>query len=158
MILIEINSKRVAELKKLREEIKYKQREINLSTAPLLTDYSLLPGIFNIFQKYFHDRGVTDVVGNVYYRKKFLFVALCLFSPRSLHGGKLHIGLRNTLAEILKMKSTPVSDNCQNLIIYYSSYRDFKKDTDAIIAEVLKEYRGYIKKQHNSFMSSVKIC
>ena len=114
----------------LRRKAMAANREFNALAKPLLDDYSLLGGLFQVCTDMLADRtGWRSNPYKVYNRKKFLMVVLYLYSPKTLVGGKMRGGLRNRLSDVFEMNSrTVVSDNCGDVWYLFSIYADFRAD------------------------------
>lgn len=105
---------------------------------PMLDDLSLLPAIFNAYLKVFQRRGCPEKAWQVYHRKKFLLIALYLYSPKTLAGDRMRVGLRNQLSSLFGLSTgTAISDNCASLLFTYQKYRDFRRDVDIIFNEII---------------------
>ncbi len=129
---------RVLALKAIRDkshELLKVSRELG---EPLLDDFSLLPKIYEAYLNVFKRRGCPNAASQVFNRKKFLMVALYLYSPQTLAGDRMRFGLRDKLSELFGLgTSTPISDNCIGILFNYEKYRDFRRDVDIIFNEVI---------------------
>lgn len=132
------NMGKVMALKAIRKKSLELLRASDELGEPLLEDLSLLPRIYDIYLGVFKKRGCPDKALQVYHRKKFLLIALYLYSPKTLAGDRMRVGLRDKLSELFGLTtSTPISDNCANIIFNYEKYRDFRRDVDIIFNEIV---------------------
>lgn len=131
-----LNIGKIAALKRIRDEIeKIRLTMIELS-EPILSDWALLPALYQLFQDLFSKRHITQPI---YHRQKFLFVALFLYCPSVLAGGRMPQGFRKTLASTLGLNATTtISDNCSGLMVLYRSYPDFRRDVDLYYEKAIK--------------------
>lgn len=135
-----IDFEKMLTLKDLRDksiELSHTMEELS---RPILDDLSLLPIIFDVFCNWLEKKPTPPVANSVYQRKKFLLVIMYLYSPRTLAGGKMRLGLRDELSRILGLNAkTPISDNCSDVMTLYKTYRDFRKDVDLIYDAVIRK-------------------
>lgn len=132
-----INIGRVRAAINLHNEIDELQSQWNELTEPMVRDLSLLPILYNLYLQMYERRGMLDKANKVYNRQKFLLVVLYLYSPRTLAGGKMVVGLRRKLTELFGLSaSSTVSDNITDLVFNYDKYIDFRKDADMIYREM----------------------
>lgn len=134
----------IRNIRKAREELRAAiGREADLS-APLLTDYALLPDIYRMFCD---AHGVTEIK-TVDDRKMFIFIVQYLYAPRNLFGRKMPKDLRKEIASVLGMNAmSTVSDNGRNNLFNYQVYTQFRTKVNRIfgvIVERLRE-RGHLK-------------
>lgn len=125
-----IDYDKIAEIQRLRNESKNISIRINALSVPLLTDLDMLENVYKEYLSVVSAR----IAPPAHNRKKFLLASLWLFSPKTLAGCKMRSGMREKLAEILNIKSPSlISDNCDNLIILYRTYREFRQDVNIIV-------------------------
>lgn len=129
---------KIRRLKVCREEVAGLMHIMAALEEPMLDDVSLLPSIYDAYLNVFRRRGCPEKAALVYNRKKFLLVALYLYSPRTLVGDRTRVGLRKELANLFGLATgTAVSDNFADIVFYYESYRDFRRDVDLIFNEIV---------------------
>lgn len=129
---------KMAALKNLRLKVQELTEIIDELSEPLLQDQSLLPTIYDSYKRFFARRGNEAEAHTVRNRKKFLMIVLYLYSPASLVGGRMCIGLRKKISDLFGLStSTPISDNCAGLMVQYYAYPDFHNDVNAIYSEVV---------------------
>lgn len=106
--------------------------------APVLTELRWLPKMYSVYLDVISRRAAPQEAQRVCNRKKFLLVALYLYSPRTLAGcGRMRTGLRDALSKLFGLStSTPVSDNCSTLLFEYDTYRPFRRDVDILFDEI----------------------
>ena len=136
----ELNMGKIAAIKAVREKcIELGEALVDLS-RPMLDDFSLLSEIHNAYVDVFRERGCPGKAAQVYHRKKFLLVALYLYSPGTLTGERMRIGLRRELADVLNLTTgTAVSDNCASLLFHYNNSRDFRRDCGLIYRKAVEK-------------------
>lgn len=129
------NIGKILALKQLKDEIKEIRSTMEELAEPILTDWNMLPELYQVFQDLFSQRQIKQPI---YHRQKFLFVILFLFCPSVLVGERMPVGFRKMLAALLGLNAgTTISDNCAGLIILYNSYIDFRKDTNLFYDKVM---------------------
>lgn len=134
-----INIGRISAIKNINTKMSEFTAMLHKLEQPIFTDKSLLPTIYKVYRDYFARRGNVHDADLVRNRKKFLLIVLYLYSPRTLSGRKMQLGLRRQISNVIGLtSSTPISDNCVGLITLYNAYIDFKNDVDAIYSDVIK--------------------
>lgn len=134
---VKINMGKIAALKAMRKKVLELSQIFEELGEPVLTDISLLPTIYEAYKRVYIRRGCPHEAMLVRNRKKFLMVVLYLYSPKALAGDRMRMGLRKAISELLGLTTrTPISDNCNGLIVQYRAYSDFRKDVDLIFKEV----------------------
>lgn len=130
----------IMELKSIKElKSRLTKREAKLST-PLLTDMSRIPQIYDWFKEIISELNLQPNLESVTQRKKFLFVALLLFAPEVLAGGRLPTGLRAELTKLFpKISPYAISHNISDIAFLYQHYKKFRHDIELV-------YDGIIKK------------
>lgn len=128
----------ISELKSIRRQrMKLTERERELTT-PKLTDLSLLERIYG----WFNESYGKDLSSNgecLLRRKKFLFIALLLYSPGTLAGDRMRIGLRDRLCEVMGIgKGSTLSKSLGNIALYYRIYKYFREDIDTAYSYVME--------------------
>lgn len=127
----------ITELKAIREQKSIlSERERELS-EPLLTDYSLIEIIHDWFEDILQNMTFPPNPNSPIERKKFLFIILYLYSPSTLAGGKMKIGLRDELARVTNCTTTLISHNCEDVTFYYNQYKSYRANIDLIYTEIL---------------------
>lgn len=131
---------KIEEIKSVRlKKTELANKEAMLS-SPLLTDLALINHLYIWFIKACTKRNCPTRLGSVTQRKKFLFIILYLYSPATLAGGKMTVGLRDKLADVLDLHSrTAISDNCADIVFLYNRYKDFKEDVAIIYSQLLQQ-------------------
>lgn len=134
----------VSELKSIREQkSRLSEREQELS-APLLTDLSAVVEIYDWFCEIQGNRDCPGRNESAHLRKKFIFIILFLYAPSVLAGGRMPIGLRDAIADAVKLSDiTFISHNVETVVFMYQNYKEFRQDIDYLYTEIL--YRLKIK-------------
>lgn len=132
----------VSELKSIREQkSRLSERENELS-APLLTDLSVIIEIYNWFYEIQGNRNCPGRNESVHLRKKFIFIILFLYAPSVLAGGRMPIGLRDAIADAVKLSDiTFISHNVETVVFMYQNYKDFRQDIDYLYIEILNRLK-----------------
>lgn len=144
---MELNFDRIIRLKKIRVEKSELLEEENVLIAPLLTEKTLIPEIYNIFVDLLNERGCPPNIDSVIQRKKFIFIILYLFSPSTLAGGKTVHGIRGEIARVYGIQSEcTISDNCADVVFLYQNYANFSKDIEYLYTEIINQlkFKGLI--------------
>ena len=129
------NIGKITALKQLKDEINEIRSTMEELAEPILTDWDLLPKLYQVFQELFSQRQITQPI---YHRQKFLFVILFLFCPSVFIGERMPMGFRKILATLLGLNApTTISDNCAGLMVLYNGYIDFRKDTNLFYNNVM---------------------
>lgn len=128
-MLVDINA--IHRLKDIREQIAQLTRDSEFICRPLCGNLDKVSELYGIYLDLI---GRETAQSESYNRKKFILAALWIFCPKALAGGKMRSGLRRRIAELMNIRSsTSISDNCTDLLMYYTRYADFRKDVNFII-------------------------
>ena len=121
-----------------KQEIRSLQNKYNLLITPALSDASLIPQIFEWYKETSPDAGLTDRDSKSLFMQCFVFVIALLYSPQSLAGGKLSLGLREKLSILLHYKSpTSISNVIPNLMFLYRSYQSYRDRVNSSFSTIL---------------------
>ena len=103
---------------------------------PVCTDMARLDSIFRLFS----ERNPMTGADRFMLRKQFLFIAVWLYSPRTLVNKKLKSGMRDKLVSVLGLRSPScVSNEISDLLFFYERYRDFRAGVDANLDFITEE-------------------
>lgn len=131
----------IAELKSIREQkSRISEREAELST-PTLHDYELIGEIYEWFKELLSEQPLPPNINSPIQRKKFIFIVLFLFSPSTLAGGKMKVGLRDKIADVTGCTNTLISHNLDDVMFFYQQYKSHRQDIDYIYTEIVKRLR-----------------
>lgn len=134
------DAKRICLIRKLRIKTMETNNAINSLSEPVIADLSLLGRVYEIFKIHMHAKYPSVDLNKPFNRKKFLAVALYLFSPGALAGSKMKVGLRERLSAILHLQTqTTVSGYISSLLILYHSYRSFRNDVEDVMKAVYRD-------------------
>lgn len=138
----------IVELKAIREQkSRLSEREQELS-APMLTDFALIPEIYSWFKEILSQSDCPPNFESVTQRKKFLFIVLFLFAPSVLAGGRLPNGIRAEIAGVFPdVSPCVISNNIADVSFIYQQYKDFRQDIEFIYNLVFErlKIKGVIK-------------
>lgn len=138
----------IVELKAIREQkSRLSEREQELS-APMLTDFALIPEIYSLFKEILSQSDCPPNFESVTQRKKFLFIVLFLFAPSVLAGGRLPNGIRVEIAGVFPdVSPCVISNNIADVSFIYQQYKDFRQDIEFIYNQLLErlKIKGVIK-------------
>lgn len=138
----------IVELKAIREQkSRLSEREQELS-APMLTDFALIPEIYSWFKEILSQSDCPPNFESVTQRKKYLFIVLFLFAPSVLAGGRLPNGIRSEIASVFPdVSPCVISNNIADVSFIYQQYKDFRQDIEFIYNQVLErlKIKGVIK-------------
>lgn len=113
--------------------------------SPILTDMGLVPVIFRWYCGIMGNSGVPERRKAAEFRQKFIFIILFLYSPSTLAGGKMKIGLRDKITEVTGGTGTLISHCYTDLMFRYQMYKGYREEIDSIykaITGLLRE-NGY---------------
>ncbi|OUP37284.1 hypothetical protein [Bacteroides sp. An19] len=113
--------------------------------SPILTDMELVPVIFRWYCGIVGNSGVPERRKAAEFRQKFIFIILFLYSPSTLAGGKMKIGLRDKITEVTGGTGTLISHSYTDLMFRYQMYKGYREEIDSIykaITGLLRE-NGY---------------
>ncbi len=124
---------KITEIKSIREE-KARLSELEMAlSAPSLTDLGLIGTLYDWFRECMEQRDCASHPEGVVERKKFILIVLLLYSPATLAGGKMAVGLRDKLSEVLGVRSrSTISDNCSDVVFFFNRYKSFKTEVEAV--------------------------
>ena len=132
----------IIELMAIREQKSRLSERENELASPILSDASMISDVYSMFCKVLSERDCPPRTDNVYQRKKFLFIALFLFAPSVLAGGRLPNGIRAELARIFPdVSSCVISNNIADVSFIYQQYRDFRQDIEYLYTEIMNRLR-----------------
>lgn len=138
----------IVELKAIREQkSRLSEREQELS-APMLTDFALIPEIYSWFKEILSQSDCPPNFESVTQRKKFLFIVLFLFAPSVLAGGRLPNGIRAEIAGVFPdVSPCVVSNNIADVSFIYQQYKDFRQDIEYLYNQIIErlKVKGLIK-------------
>lgn len=138
----------IVELKAIREQkSRLSEREQELS-APMLTDFALIPEIYSWFKEILSQSDCPPNFESVTQRKKFLFIVLFLFAPSVLAGGRLPNGIRAEIAGVFPdVSPCVISNNIADVSFIYQQYKDFRQDIEYLYNQIIERLKnkGLIK-------------
>lgn len=125
----------IMELKSIREQKSRLSERENELAQPLLTDLDMIPRIyewFNELLKELPNRNKSTLT------KEFIFIILFLYSPGTLAGGKMKLGVRKSIADTLGLTAcTAVSNKCSEIVFMYKIYKYFRQDLSIIYPKIM---------------------
>ena len=130
--------------RKLIEDLKSTEEELS---KPLLQDYNLIHEIYYWFVDIISEANCSPNIDSVFQRKKFLFIVLFLFAPKTLIGSRVPNGIRAELSKLFpKISPCVISNNIADIFFYYTVYEDFQSDIDNILFRIMEKLndRGLI--------------
>lgn len=132
----------IIELMAIREQkSRLSERESELS-SPILSNTSMISEVYSMFCKVLSERDCPPRADSVYQRKKFLFIALFLFAPSVLAGGRLPNGIRAELARIFPdVSPCVISNNITDVLFIYQNYKDFRQDIEYLYSQILERLK-----------------
>lgn len=131
----------IIELKELRErKSRISEREYELS-KPSLEDFDLINDIFRWFCEYEGTTGVPERRKGAEFRQRFVFIVLMLYSPSTLAGGKMKIGVRNKITEVAGGTGTLISHSYKDVMFHYQTYKDYRHKIDAAYRHVVDKLK-----------------
>ena len=140
--------KSISDLQACYHEFKRARERYQEVTAPLLTDYSLIPYLLEIFRSI---TGKQDV--DVENREKFVFIASYLYAPENIIepiGKPLPRGLIKEMCKVFNLKARSVLSRAKaNVYLRYNLY--YRKEIDTIISLMVQRMQvdGLIPTEQN---------
>lgn len=132
----------ISELKSIREQkSRLSERELELS-EPVLYNYSLIREIYEWFKEILPGLTFPPRDNSPIQRKKFIFIILFLYSPSTLAGGKMKVGLRDKIAEITGCTGSLISHNCEDVTFFYQQYKSHRQDIYCIYTEIINRLKS----------------
>lgn len=123
------------------------EKELERVFCPVSDDLDVVGNLYDVFVRALEEVNPAADPTSKKSRKKFLFVAMFMFSPSALAGSKLRFGLRDKLAEIIgTVKPTSLSHSIEGITFLYMNYKSFKKDVDHILLRSIEWLERYTKK------------
>lgn len=122
---------KIYELKSIRgEKAKLSNREIELC-RPDIIDIGMLSVVHEWFREIL---GLSDgKKETTIQRMKFIFIALFLFTPSSLAGGKMPDGMREAISRLYpSLAPCVISNNKKSSLFFFDLYRLYKSDIEKI--------------------------
>ena len=131
----------ISELKAIREQkVMLMEKERALS-EPLLTRFDLIGEIYEWFRELLSELTFSPHVESPTQRKKFIFIILFLYSPTTLAGSKMKVGLRDRLAEVTGCTGSLISHNCEDVAFFYQQYKLHRQDIDFLYIEIVNRLK-----------------
>ena len=122
---------RLKELDEARQMRQLWQERVDFLSKPVITDFSIIDELWKVTAK---GKGVRQ-------RKAFVFVVLFFFSPSKLSGGKIIRPVMRRLSAVTGCTKSVLSHNCEDLVIQYSLYKDFRNSVRVIVDELIEMLR-----------------
>lgn len=133
---------KVISLKKVmvdKEDLEMRERKLS---SPMLTDRSLIPTLYEVFKDFVKESGGKPL--QAHQRRKFVFIAIYLYFPKALVGGKMSKNLRNDISKAIPdVKShSVISTDILTSMFMYQNYKDFRKDVDGMFERIVCHLRS----------------
>lgn len=123
---------KIKRIKKARTALRQAIVDNELATSPKLKDFNLIPKIYKVFEEL---KGNEIKVND---RKEFVFVVIYLYSPNKFFGGKMPQGLRRAIVRATNVTcASVISATCTELMVLYTTYKDFRHGVDELLNAVL---------------------
>jgi len=133
---------KIEEIRSLRIQKSLLSEKEAILSRPLLFNLDLIENLYYWFQEILSEQDPPSDIKNVSERKKFLFIVLYLYSPATLAGGKMAVGLRNKLTEVIDVcAKTTISDNCTDLGFLYNRYKTFNEEVNLLYNKLTERLR-----------------
>ena len=128
-----INIEKLDKIRELQRQKTHINTEVNILSTPLVSDIGKINDVYGLF---------VDIIGHVpkgMERKMFVLIALYMFCPASLIGGKARSGVRSAISALFPGKSPSwISNSCQTVLFHYRTYKSFRNQVNNIFAEIVK--------------------
>ena len=122
-----------------RKRLNIESEEKDL-TAPLMTDYSRIGEIYNIYEDEIVKMKIKP--HSIEGRRIFIFIIMRIFCPAVFTGKKLKRGIRDKIAEATGCEASIISHDFSNLTFHYKKYKSFRTIVNTVydsIIEILSE-------------------
>jgi hypothetical protein len=132
----------ILNLRKIHAEmavLKSSEKELE---KPMLDDFSFIPTLYGWFLEILEDMTCPPNPNSTFQRKKFLFIAVMLYSPATFCGKSVKAGLCAELAKLFNFTPVSVSRNISGMIFYYENYRDYAGSVEEIYDEVVRRLKA----------------
>lgn len=128
---------KIRSAKDTMDKIEELKETVKVALAPVLTDTTLIAKVYGLYKSYVAEKGEEmDVI----HRKRFLFIAVYLFCPSVLVGGKMPMGLREKLSNVMRINSaSTISNEVVSLLFLYGCYQDFRDGVNEAFAYISSE-------------------
>lgn len=127
IIEVEKIFKQINDISETKEALRRLQMEYNVLITPVLNDISLIPAIYEWYKEISIDTDINNRDSRTVFMQCFIFIVVLFYSPQSLVGGKLLIGIREKLAILLQYNSpTSISNVIPNLMFFYNNYQSYR--------------------------------
>lgn len=117
---------KIKRIEKSRAQLRQAIAENDIAIKPKYKDLSLIP---QIFEKFVKDKDVITMND----RKEFIFAIVYLYAPCKFFGGKMPRGMRKAISDTMHIDSAYISRTCTELVVLYSTYRDFRQGVDNLL-------------------------
>jgi len=133
----------LAQLRKEKDDIMVRESELS---APLLTDFELIPKLYEYYKEIQSNRLNSAEPGSRRYNRVFIFIIIYLYSPAALAGGKVTRGVRDVIAGVLGFKSpTAISNISADMMLQFNNYKDFRKEVEVVFRRISEWlHKGYL--------------
>ena len=135
--MMSMDISKIRSAKDSMDKIEELKENVRVALSPVLTDTALISKVYGLYKEYVANRGEElDVV----HRKRFLFIAVYLFCPSVLIGGKMSMGLRAILCNVMRINSaSTISNEVVSLLFLYGCYQDFREGVNDAFAYIASE-------------------
>lgn len=127
--------KKMQSIRIAKKELIKKEKELS---TPILSDISLIGKVYDIFRSIVK----SEQANRVEQRREFIFVSVCLFSPRTLAGDKIKPCMREEIGKVLEMRSkSRISSNLAEILLMYKVSEKFSEKMDRLVSEVMDQLK-----------------
>lgn len=126
----------ICRIKEIRSHLNRLKLEESKLLRPALTDLSKVSHVMDIISKNdkkLHVYGQMDV--NTH-RQSQIFVLLFLYSPGTILGDSMPIGLREAISKEMSVSPSRISNYAHNVGFLWSTYSDFREHVEYLWCEV----------------------
>ena len=129
-------------LKQTADEVKKWQEVKQNLFIPEQSDTTLIPVIFEWVEEICQTNQSIDTFK---YDPKhyFLLCVMFLYAPRTMVGENMNDGIRDVVAEVLKISSSHVSNSCATVREWFFIYRDLEQSLTYLYCEIKERLKGY---------------
>lgn len=132
----------ISRLCSIKDERKKLEQEEDMLSTPIIQDISRVGEVYGYCLEAHRVLFPGLPHNKPFIRRRFLFVILFLFSPKTLAGGKMGHGLRASISKVMKVTPSNISHYHSNILFFYNLYSDFRDDVNNLFALVYEKLKN----------------
>lgn len=132
----------ITKLCSIKEEKRRLESEERRLSTPIIQDVKRVGAVYKYCVEAHKELFPDLSCDKPFVRRRFLFVILFLFSPKTLAGGKMGHGLRAEIAKVMGIESSNISHYHSNILFFYNVYSDFRDDVNNLFRVVFEKLKN----------------